>query len=117
MNARTKKLTTVAMLCAIAYLVMVIGRIPVVLFLKYDPKDVIITMGGFMFGPIASLAISVIVSLVEMFTDVYKRQQQYIRYDKTKRTGKERYGIGSAGYKGPDRRSEKPEGRTGNGPE
>ena len=68
MNARTKKLTTVAMLCAIAYLVMVIGRIPVVLFLKYDPKDVIITMGGFMFGPIASLAISVIVSLVEMFT-------------------------------------------------
>ena len=68
MNVRTKKLTTVAMLCAIAYLVMVIGRIPVVLFLKYDPKDVIITMGGFMFGPIASLAISVIVSLVEMFT-------------------------------------------------
>lgn len=41
MNGKTKKLTTIAMLCAITYVVMAVGRIPVVLFLKYDPSDVI----------------------------------------------------------------------------
>lgn len=68
MNANTKKITTIAMLCTIAYLVMVIGRIPVVLFLKYDPKDVIITIGGFIYGPFIAFIISVIVSFVEMLT-------------------------------------------------
>lgn len=68
MNTKTKKLTTLAMLSAIAYILMLAGRIPVVLFLKYDPKDVIITLGGFIFGPLSSFIISVLVSLVEMFT-------------------------------------------------
>lgn len=35
MNNNTKKITTMAMLSAIAYVVVVVGRIPVVLFLKY----------------------------------------------------------------------------------
>ncbi|SJZ73946.1 ECF transporter S component [Anaerorhabdus furcosa] len=68
MNSRVKKLAVLAMLCAIAYVVMVVGRIPIVLFLKYDPKDVIITLGGFMYGPLAALAISSIVSIIEMIT-------------------------------------------------
>ena len=68
MNARTKKLTMVAMLCAIAYVVVVIARIPVVFFLKYEPKDVVITIGGFLFGPLTSFIISAIVSIVEMLT-------------------------------------------------
>ena len=68
MNDQTKKLTTIAMLCAISYIVMVIGRVPVVLFLKYDPKDVIITLGGLIWGPLTAFAVSVIVSLIEMFT-------------------------------------------------
>jgi riboflavin transporter FmnP len=68
MNERTKKLTTVAMLCAIAYVMMAVGRIPVVLFLKYEPKDVIITIGGFIYGPLTACTISVIVSFVEMLT-------------------------------------------------
>jgi len=68
MNTKTKKLTAVAMLCAIAYVVMVIGRIPVVLFLKYDPKDVIITLGGLIWGPLTSFAVSVIVSFIEMLS-------------------------------------------------
>ena len=68
MNEQTKKLTTIAMLCAISYIVMVIGRVPVVLFLKYDPKDVIITLGGLIWGPLTAFAVSVIVSLIEMFT-------------------------------------------------
>lgn len=68
MNSKTQKLTTVAMLCAIAYVVMVVGRIPVVLFLKYDPKDVIITLGGLIWGPLTSFSVSVIVSVIEMLT-------------------------------------------------
>lgn len=68
MNDKTKKLTTVAMLCAIAYVVMVVGRVPVVLFLKYDPKDVIITLGGLIWGPLTALWVSVIVSVIEMLS-------------------------------------------------
>lgn len=47
MNGKTKKLTTIAMLCAITYVVMAVGRIPVVLFMKYDPSDVIVALSGF----------------------------------------------------------------------
>lgn len=68
MNTKTRKLTLIAMFCAIAYVVMVVARIPVVLFLKYEPKDVILTIGGFLLGPLASAAMSVVVSFVEMFT-------------------------------------------------
>ena len=68
MSTKTKRITMVGMLCAIAFLVTVVCRIPVVLFLKYEPKDVIVTMGGFMFGPITSFVVSLIVSFVEMFT-------------------------------------------------
>lgn len=66
--SNTKKLTTLAMLAALAYLIMVVGRIPMVLFLSYDPKDVIIAIGGFLFGPLEAFAISFVVSLIEMFT-------------------------------------------------
>ena len=68
MDSKTKKITTTAMLCAVAYVVVVIGRIPVVLFLKYDPKDIIITLGGLIWGPMTSFIVSVIVSLIEMVT-------------------------------------------------
>ena len=65
-----KKLTTLSMLCAIAYVAVFLSRMlpPLVLFLQYDPKDVIITLGGFIFGPLSSLIISFIVSLVEAVT-------------------------------------------------
>ncbi|HBN85518.1 MAG TPA: ECF transporter S component [Clostridiales bacterium] len=68
MQTQTKKLTVIAMLSAVAYLIMVVGRIPIVLFLKYDPKDVIIAIGGFLFGPLTAFTISVLVSFVEMLT-------------------------------------------------
>ncbi len=66
--SKAKKLTTIGMLCALAYVAVVVGRIPLVLFLKYDPKDVIIVIGGFIFGPITSFTIAIIVSIVQMFT-------------------------------------------------
>ena len=68
MNSKTKKLTTAGMLCALAYGATLIGRIPIVLFLKYDPKDSIIAIGGLLLGPLTSFAVALIVSLAEMFT-------------------------------------------------
>ena len=71
MNARSdkiKKMVLLAMLAAISYMVVSLVRIPVVLFLKYEPKDVVITIGGFLFGPMTSFIISLVVSLLEMFT-------------------------------------------------
>ena len=65
---KTKKLTTMGMLCVLAYAAAAIGRVPVVLFLKYDPKDIIIVIGGLLFGPAASLAVSVIVAIAQMLT-------------------------------------------------
>ncbi len=68
MNSNTKKLTTIGMLCALAYLAVAVGRIPLVLFLKYDPKDVVIVIGGLIFGPCASFVIAFVVSLAQMLT-------------------------------------------------
>lgn len=56
------------MLCALAYATTVVGRVPIVLFLKYDPKDIMIAIGGLIFGPMTSFTIAVIVSFVEMLT-------------------------------------------------
>lgn len=64
----TRKMVTLAVMAALAYMVMVVIKVPVVLFLKYEPKDVIITISGFMFGPLASLVTSAVVSLIEMVT-------------------------------------------------
>lgn len=68
MSTNTKNLTAYAMLAALSYIVMVFGRIPVVLFLRYDPKDIVITLGGLIWGPMCSFVVSVIVSLIEMIT-------------------------------------------------
>lgn len=64
----TKELTTLAMLTAIAYALVCCVRIPIVLFLKYEPKDVVITIGGFLLGPSAVLISTGVVALLEMFT-------------------------------------------------
>lgn len=64
----TKELTTLAMLTAIAYTLVATIRIPIVLFLKYEPKDVVITIGGFLMGPGAVLISSAVVAIIEMFT-------------------------------------------------
>lgn len=68
MQSRTKKITITAMLCAIAFVVVAVGRIPVVMFLDYEAKDVIISVGGFLFGPLTAFIVSTVVSLVEMVT-------------------------------------------------
>ena len=64
----TKKMAVLAMLSAVALVLVMLVRIPIVLFLYYEPKDVAITIGGFLFGPIAALLMAVVVSFVEMIT-------------------------------------------------
>ena len=63
-----KQMVLLAMLAAVAYITVSLIRVPVVLFLSYEPKDVIITIGGFLLGPMASFLISLTVSLLEMVT-------------------------------------------------
>ena len=63
-----KKLVLLAMLAAVAYVIVSFVRIPVVGFLSYEPKDVIITIAGFILGPMASFLISFLVSALEMVT-------------------------------------------------
>ncbi len=63
-------IAAVGMLCAVAFAVAWLASLmpPVLLFLKYDPKDVIITLAGLIYGPLTSVLISVVVSVLEMFT-------------------------------------------------
>jgi len=66
-----KKIATIGMLCALAYVAMAlihIKLIPSATFLTYDPKDSIIAIGGFLFGPVVGIIISLIVSFLEMIT-------------------------------------------------
>ena len=68
---KTKKMVCLAMLCALAYVIVFVAKlvpISVLSFLKYDPKDVVIVIGGFIFGPLSAFVISVIVSFAELFT-------------------------------------------------
>jgi riboflavin transporter FmnP len=68
MNSKAKKVALTGMLCALAFALVVAIRIPVVLFLKYEAKDIVIAMGGFIFGPLTAFIISIIVSFMEMIT-------------------------------------------------
>lgn len=70
MQTNTRKLTASGLICAMAYIVMVLSKsIPEVAgFLQFDAKDVIIVTGGFILGPIYALVISIAVSLLELMT-------------------------------------------------
>ncbi len=70
-NLKTRKMTTIAMFCAAAFIMVSLIRIPLipaVPFLHYEPKDIIIVIAGFIYGPMSAFSISAIVSLIELFT-------------------------------------------------
>lgn len=68
-NERLKALLCMAMLTALAVAADIFLRIPGIGgFLTYEPKDVILTIGAFIFGPIAGLIMSLLVCLIEMVT-------------------------------------------------
>ena len=67
----TRRLVVMAMLVAIAFvLAFVFHFVPAIggNFLKYDPKSTVIAIGGFLYGPLAALVMSVAVALLELLT-------------------------------------------------
>jgi len=69
----TKALAVLAVICAMAFVLAAFVRFPITppipgLNLRYDPKDIVITIGGFMFGPLAAAVVSVVVALIQMVT-------------------------------------------------
>jgi len=71
MNSNTRRLASLAMLAAIAYVVMLatgLRFMPDASFLKYEAKDVIIAMAGFIHGPLAAFGVACTVALLELVT-------------------------------------------------
>ena len=60
-----KKIASIAMLSALAFLARLVFKIPVS-FLTFDIKDSIIALGGMIFGPVSGVVIALLVSLIEM---------------------------------------------------
>ena len=67
---RVKTIASLGMLTAVAYVVMLLSKMlpQVFYFLQLDVQATVITIGGFLFGPLAAAAISIVVAVVEMFT-------------------------------------------------
>ena len=68
-KGNVKQMVSLAMICAIAFVVMLLSKMlpQVYTFLQLDVKDTVICIGGFVFGPVAAAAVSIIVPLLEMF--------------------------------------------------
>lgn len=66
----TKTITSLAMLAALAYLVMLLckGFPKVVGILQFDLTDTVLCIGGFIFGPMSAAILAILVPLIEMFT-------------------------------------------------
>ena len=65
---KLRRLTVLALITALSYAAVALVRIPVVLFLSYEPKDVLLTIGAFLFGPLAGVLTAVVVALLELIT-------------------------------------------------
>ena len=61
------RMVMVALFCALSYAVTLLFRINVT-FLTFDIKDCMITIGGLLFGPWASVSISAVTALLEGIT-------------------------------------------------
>jgi len=69
----TKKITTIAMMSAAAFLIALLfyylpipPLVPAAPFLKFEPKDIIITIAGFLYGPLTVIPMALVVGLLEM---------------------------------------------------
>lgn len=69
-SQRVKMIATLGMLIAIAYVVMWVCKpIPKVAgILQFDFKDMVIVIGGLLYGPLAAAVSALFVSLIEMLT-------------------------------------------------
>ena len=70
----TRTIAVCAMLCAMAYALTAVSHfllpplLPAAAWLKYDPKDVILVIGGLLLGPVPALCVTLVTSLLEMLT-------------------------------------------------
>jgi riboflavin transporter FmnP len=64
----TRYMAAVAMFAALSFVSVLIAKVipNVAGFLSYEPKDAVIVIAGLLYGPLTSVLISVIVSLIEM---------------------------------------------------
>ncbi len=65
----TKKITMLGMFTALAVVFCLLVRIPLVpsvAFLSYDPKDIIIGIAGFLYGPLSAFIVSALSSAIEL---------------------------------------------------
>ena len=63
-----RRLTIMAMFTALAFASVALIRIPVMLWLNYDPKDVFLAIGAFLLGPVEGLIMTIVVALLELVT-------------------------------------------------
>ncbi|HOJ10341.1 MAG TPA: ECF transporter S component [Clostridiales bacterium] len=71
MKFDTNKMVKIAVLSALAVVLMLILRFPIIpsaAYLEYDPADIPVLIGGFMYGPVAGLIITLIVSFIQAVT-------------------------------------------------
>ncbi len=71
MQIKTRKLVTMSALCALSIVLMMLIRFPIIpaaTFLEYEPADVPILIGTFMYGPVAGLIMTAVVSVIQAFT-------------------------------------------------
>lgn len=71
MKFSVKKLVTMAVLAALSIVLMMFIKFPIIPaapYLIYEPADVPIMIGSFLFGPLAGLVITVIVSAIQTLT-------------------------------------------------
>ncbi len=70
-NQKTRRLTAMAMLVALSVILLYLLHFPIfpaAPFLEYDPADIPILIGTFLFGPTAGLAITVAASVIQGIT-------------------------------------------------
>ncbi len=66
----TRYMAAIAMFSAVSFVAVLVAKVipNVAGFLSYEPKDAVIVIAGLLYGPLSSVLISVIVSLIEMLT-------------------------------------------------
>lgn len=71
MKINTVKMVRMAVLSALAIVLMLLFRFPIIPaapYLEYDPADIPVLVGGFMLGPVAGLIVTIIVSFIQTIT-------------------------------------------------
>lgn len=64
---RLKRLILISLFSAVALICVFLVRLPMFEFLEYDPKDIVIVLGGLILGPLPAAVMVIIVSFIHTF--------------------------------------------------